>query len=107
MEKDDLRKSLKFEGTKDDEFYELRKKAVSNSITRYEIERYEHILREKGLLKMYQKHVKTLIKKQKENIQVYLKNQKQNKNVLKEIEEIKKLRIKKRLKNSYRGVPFG
>ena len=51
MEKDDLRKSLKFEGTKDDEFYELRKKAVSNSIARYEIERYEHILREKRLIK--------------------------------------------------------
>lgn len=50
MENDDLKKSLKFELTKED-FYELRKKAISNSVDRYELERYQHILREKRLIK--------------------------------------------------------
>lgn len=51
MENDNLRESIKFEVKKENDFEGLRKRAISNCVDRYELERYEHILKEKRLIK--------------------------------------------------------
>lgn len=48
---EDLRKSLKVEDAEKIDFDELYKESINNRIDNYELERYEHILREKKLIK--------------------------------------------------------